>query len=107
MFDAWAETLIATRSDVTSDAIAALRAGLFGGDFVFSVSRDFIRHCAVPMLVLPGDDTFHPATIARAIARLAPQATLIERWRPSEIGREASVALVRQFLRLHAQVTGT
>jgi hypothetical protein len=53
------------------------------GDFVFGVSRDFIRHCAVPMLVLPGDDAFHPATTARAIARLAPHATLIERWRPS------------------------
>jgi len=104
MFDAWAKTLLETRSDVVPEAIAALRAALFGGDFVFSVGRDFVRTCPVPMLVLPGNDPFHPTVIAHEVARLAPHATLIDRWRPSEIGREASVALIREFLRRHTRV---
>ena len=101
MFDAWAKTLLETRSDVASDAIAALRAELFGGDFIFSVGRDVVQKCTVPMLVLPGNDAFHPTAIAQELARRAPHATLIDRWRPSEIGREASVALIREFLRRH------
>lgn len=100
MFDAW-EQLRRTRADVDPAALAALRSSLFSGDFVFSVSRDFVRDCSVPMLVLPGRDEFHPATTAEEIARLAPSAKLVERWRPSEIGREAMVALVREFLRAH------
>jgi hypothetical protein len=29
---------------------------MFGGDFVFRVSREFVRQCKIPMLVMPGDD---------------------------------------------------
>lgn len=99
MFAKWAEELQSGRPEVDPAAVAALGANLFSSDFVFSVSRDFVRGCEVPMLVLPGGDGMHPAAIAQEIAQLAPRATLVERWRPADIGREAMVALVRGFLR--------
>lgn len=101
MFDEWAKQLQSTRADVDPITLAALRASLFSTEFVFSVSRDFVRSCPVPMLVLPGNDEFHPVTTAQEIARLAPRAELVESWRPSEIGRESMVTLVREFIRAH------
>lgn len=99
MFDKWSEELRSDRPEVDPGTVAALGKNLFSGDFVFSVSRDFVRGCAVPMLVLPGGDGMHPPAIAEEIARLAPHATLVDGWRPADIGREAMVALVRGFLR--------
>lgn len=101
MFDQWADALRVGRPETDPADIAGLKANLFDGDFVFSVSRDFIRGCAVPMLVLSGSDAFHPPAVAEELAGLAPRARLVERWRPADIGREAMVGLVRDFLRTH------
>jgi len=97
-FDEWAAALRSTRSDVTAEALASMRHNMFSGEFVFSVDRDFVRSCDVPMLVLPGNDAFHPTSTAEEIARLAPRATLVRAWHPSEIGDAAAVALIRDFL---------
>ena len=37
---------------------------MFGNDFIFSVSRDFVRECTIPMLLMPGDDVVHPAEVS-------------------------------------------
>ena len=36
---------------------------MFGNDFVFSVSRDFVRRWPLPLYLQPGDDLPHPAAI--------------------------------------------
>ena len=41
-------------------------------NFVYSVSRSFVRGCAKPMLVLPGNDKAHPRSIACEVADSAP-----------------------------------
>lgn len=97
-FDTWAAELRSTRPDVTAEAVASMRHNMFSDEFVFSVDRDFVRTCNVPMLVLPGDDAFHPTSTAEEIARLAPSATLVRAWHPSEIGDAAAIALIRHFL---------
>lgn len=100
MFDEWADALRATRPDLDPVALAAMRDRMFGGEFVFSVSREFVRGLAVPLLVLAGGDHFHPPAIAEEIAGLAPNARIETRWRPSEVGT-AMVTRVREFLRQH------
>ena len=45
---------------------------MFGGDFIFSVTREFVRNCTLPMLLMPGDDLVHPAVVSDELAR-APQ----------------------------------
>ena len=97
MFDDWAKNLKQSRPNLTEEALTAFRHNMFGGDFVFSVSRDFVRSCATPLLVCAGADQFHPTAIAREIVELAPQAELLLKWREPEIV-ENTIERVRAFL---------
>ena len=104
MFDGWADQLAGRRPDVAAVAGAGgldtFRQALFGGDFVFSVGRDFVSSCPVPLLVLSGNDTFHPQPVAEEIARLAPDAELVLDW-TGPTHHDATVARVRAFLDTH------
>jgi pimeloyl-ACP methyl ester carboxylesterase len=100
MFDQWGEELRAGRPDITGEALAAFRRRMFGGDFVFSVGRDFVRECPVPLLVLAGNDEFHPRAVAREIAELAPRADLVLEWAGPDRW-DATWATVRSFLLGH------
>ena len=100
MFDGWASDLRKARPELSEEAFKAFRARMYDGDFVFSVSRDFVRACRTPMLVLAGDDLYHPAPIAEEIARLAPKAELITKWKTPD-ATPAAVARVRAFLKAH------
>ena len=99
MFDGWAADLKKRRSDIPDDAaLAQFRDRMYGGDFVFSVSREFVRSCRTPMMILAGDDLYHPTPIAKEIAELAPVNELVMKWKtPDAIG--AAVAKVREFMR--------
>jgi len=101
MFDGWGRELLETRDDVDADALAGLRQNLFGGDFLFNVSRDFVRQCRTPLLLLCGHDLYHPESVSREIAGLAPAVEFIEHWK-EEPERSAAMARVRQFLELRA-----
>ncbi|MGH7814244.1 MAG: alpha/beta fold hydrolase [Candidatus Binataceae bacterium] len=100
MFDGWAEDLRGKRPNLPSAAFASFRERMYGGDFVFNVSRDFVRSCHTPMLILCGSDDYHPTEISKEIAALAPNAELAENWKtPGAI--PATVKRVREFLLAH------
>jgi pimeloyl-ACP methyl ester carboxylesterase len=105
MFDSWAKDLQASRSDVDDDALAAFRQSMFGDDFVFSVGRDFVSACPVPLLVLAGNDEFHPRAVAEEIVSLAPEAELVLEW-TSPTYHEDAVKRVSAFLRAHTPADG-
>ncbi|HVB81044.1 MAG TPA: alpha/beta hydrolase [Candidatus Binataceae bacterium] len=100
MFDGWASELGKARPELNEATLGAFRARMYDGDFVFSVSRDFLRACRTPMLVLAGNDLYHPAPIAEEIARLAPDCELIVKWQTPD-ATPAAVARVRSFLKAH------
>ncbi|HEY1536784.1 MAG TPA: alpha/beta hydrolase [Polyangiaceae bacterium] len=52
LFDSWATELMLARADVSAQALPAFRERLYGGDFVFSVTRDAVERCTTPLLVL-------------------------------------------------------
>ena len=97
MFESWANELKSKRPDVDPAAWTAFRDRMYGGDFVFNVDRAFVRQCKTPMLVLLGNDRYHPSVTSREIAELAPNAELIERWKEPDVV-ERTVARVREFL---------
>jgi pimeloyl-ACP methyl ester carboxylesterase len=97
MFDDWAAQLKASRPDITDQSIGDFRDRMFGGDFVFSVDRDFVRRCAVPLLVLAGNDQFHPRAVAEEIADLAPSAELVVEWAGPD-HKEETRRRIREFL---------
>src|SRR5207244_5927920 len=95
-----ATELAAQRSDLDDDRMASFRERMFGSEFVFNVSRDFVGGCDTPLLVLAGNDNFHPMAIAEEITELAPKAELVREWRdPAVVAR--TVERVRAFLRSH------
>lgn len=100
MFDNWAKGL-AGRDDVDEAGLAAFREAMYGGDFVFNVDRAFVRACQTPMLVLMGNDPYHPQSTSREIAELAPHARLVERWKEPEIV-DQTVETVASFLAQHS-----
>jgi pimeloyl-ACP methyl ester carboxylesterase len=101
LFDSWAAELAQQPGrQLDASALAELRERLYGGDFVFSVSRDFVRSCSTPLLVLMGNDVYHPSETSREIVELAPHAELIESWKDAASIPE-TVSRVRAFLRQH------
>ena len=103
MFDDWAEELRNQRPRASNAALHAFRERMFGGDFVFSVTRNFVRSCPTPLLVLAGDDNFHPTATAHEITDLAPKAELILTWKTPDVVGE-TVRRVRSFLQSQTTV---
>ena len=101
MWRTWGERLVDERSDIDADALEAFGTRMWDGDFVVSVTRDFVRSCATPMLVLPGVDEHHPTSTGREIAALAPRGEVLEPWKDTPEHVAAGAEAVRQFLRNH------
>ena len=104
-FDRWKESLTG-HPEATEEVLKAYQQNLYGPLFVYSVSRDFVRACAKPLLVLPGNDQAHPYEIAREIADLAPNAEFIPDWREGA-ARDAAFQRVREFLLSNTPVSAS
>ncbi len=101
MFDGWAQELAATsHRSVSEEDWRSFRSNMYDGDFLFNVDRDFVKQCETPLLVLRGNDLYHPASTSEEIARLARDAELIESWKESP-AREDAMARTRAFLDRH------
>ena len=96
-FRAWRAAL-QDHPEATEQVLDAYATNLYAQNFVYSVSRDFVRRCETPLLVLPGDDQAHPYKIAEEVAQLAPNAEFIADWKEGT-AREAAVGRIREFLR--------
>src|ERR1700761_9438773 len=73
----WGPELCERRPDITRAMVAKFLTNLYGGarpDFVDTVTRDFVRNCRTPILVLPDDVPAHPYAVALESAHLAPNA---------------------------------
>jgi hypothetical protein len=64
------------RPDVTMDMVQDFLTSMYTNraDFVFTVSRDFVRSIQTPLLVAPDDVPAHPYKVAMEVASLAPNA---------------------------------
>jgi pimeloyl-ACP methyl ester carboxylesterase len=101
MFDSWAEEQKPLHPEADASDWAAFRENMYGGDdFLFTASEDDVATCPTPLLVLMGDDLYHPQPVSRTLAGKAPNATLIERWKEPE-HRDAAQDAVARFLAEH------
>jgi pimeloyl-ACP methyl ester carboxylesterase len=101
MWRSWGDRLVEQRDDVDAALVERFGTRMWEGEFVVSVSRDFVRSCPTPMLVLPGIDEYHPTETGREIAALAPHAESFEPWKgtPEDVAR--GIDAVRRFLVQH------
>lgn len=101
MFDDWAEPLKATKQAAEADW-QAFRENMYGGDKVlFNVDEDFVSNCETPILLLKGNDLYHPASTSEMIAARAPNVTYIEEWKEGA-ARDQAMQQFAEFLRRHA-----
>ncbi|HXQ53293.1 MAG TPA: alpha/beta hydrolase [Stellaceae bacterium] len=99
-FAEWTKEQMAARSDLDPAAVAAFGKRMWGGEFVFAVSRDFVKRCTTPCLVLPGNDKPHPAVTGLELAEILPKAEMLRDWKgPDHF--EAQRRTVLAFLDKH------
>jgi pimeloyl-ACP methyl ester carboxylesterase len=104
----WGPVLCARRSDITMAMVDAFLSRMYraNADFVLTVTRDFVRACRTPILVLPDDIPAHPHAVAMESALLAPNAQVsLYPWKEPKDRIPLAVRHVRTFLRAHQPVT--
>jgi pimeloyl-ACP methyl ester carboxylesterase len=100
----WGPEICARRPDVTMEMVEPFLAKMYRSnpDFVFTVTRDFVRACQTPILVLPDDVPAHPYAVAMEVVRLAPKSEVsLYPWKEPKEMISVAVRQVRSFLRAH------
>jgi pimeloyl-ACP methyl ester carboxylesterase len=105
----WGPELIKGRPEITMEMVDRFVTRMFrtNADFVFSVTRDFVRKCQTPVLVMPDDVPAHPYAVAMESAMLAPKAEVsMFPWKEPPERIPLAVRQVRSFLRAHRPAAG-
>jgi pimeloyl-ACP methyl ester carboxylesterase len=100
----WPPAISAKRPEITIAVADKFATNMFEGnpDFVFSVTRDFVRSCQTPVLVMPDDAPSHPYAVAMECAMLAPKAEVsIYPWKEPKERIPLAVRQIRSFLKAH------
>lgn len=102
MFDEWRTAIAPDHPEASATDWEGCWTNLFGGDdTLWSVSDAALAGIETPIIVLRGDDQFHPRVASERLAESAPRATLIERWK-DPVDQPAARAAVDAFLAEHA-----
>jgi pimeloyl-ACP methyl ester carboxylesterase len=104
----WGPPLCARRPDVTMETVHAFLTKMYRSnpDFVFTVTRDFVRDCQTPILVMPDDVPTHPYAVAMETARLAPNSQVsLYPWKDPKDLVPIAVRHARTFLRANTPRT--
>jgi hypothetical protein len=105
----WGPELCERRPDITMAMVDAFLNKMYraNADFVFTVTRDFVRDCQTPILVLPDDVPAHPYAVAMESALLAPNAQVsLYPWKDTKDKIPLAVRHIRTFLRAYRPVAG-
>jgi pimeloyl-ACP methyl ester carboxylesterase len=100
----WGPELVKRRADVTSETVERFLTRMYktNADFVFTVTRDFVRQCQTPVLVLPDDIPAHPLAVAMEVVMLAPKSEVSNYpWKEPPERIPIAVRQIRSFLKAH------
>jgi pimeloyl-ACP methyl ester carboxylesterase len=100
----WGPELVKRRPDITMETVDKFLTKMYrtNPDFVFTVTRDFVRNCQTPVLILPDDIPAHPYAVAMEAAMLAPKAEVsMFPWKEPKERIPLAVRQIHSFLRAH------
>ncbi|HEX6894137.1 MAG TPA: alpha/beta hydrolase [Bryobacteraceae bacterium] len=100
----WGPDLVKRRPEITMETVEKFLTKMYrtNPDFVFTVTRDFVRNCQTPVLILPDDIPPHPYAIAMEAAMLAPKAEVsIFPWKQPKERIPLAIRQIHSFLRAH------
>ena len=102
MFDGWATELRPTRPEVPPEAWDQFKMNMYGSDNVlFNVDEAFLKTVTTPLLVLEGNDLYHPSESSLVVDDLAQNTTLIRDWM-SGAAMERAAQEFAEFLANHS-----
>ena len=100
----WGPELVKRRPEISMEEVDRFLTRMYrtNPDFVFTVTRDFVRNCQTPVLILPDDIPAHPYAVAMEAAMLAPKAEVsLFPWKEPKERIPLAVRQIRSFLRAH------
>ena len=100
----WGAEIVKRRPEITREMVDRFLTRMYrtNADFVFTVTRDFVRQCQTPVLILPDDIPQHPYAVAMESAMLAPKAEVsMFPWKEPKERIPLAVRQIRSFLRAH------
>ena len=100
----WGPQLVKRRPEITMEMVDKFLTKMYRSnpDFVITVTRDFVRQCQTPVLILPDDIPAHPYAVAMEAATLAPKAEVsMFPWKEPKERIPLAVRQIRSFLRAH------
>ncbi|MEA2889003.1 MAG: hypothetical protein QOD11_3363 [Bradyrhizobium sp.] len=103
----WGPELVKRRPDITMETVDKFLTKMYrtDPDFVFTVTRDFVRNCQTPVLILPDDIPAHPYAVAMEAAMLAPKAEVsMFPWKEPKERIPLALRQIHSFLRAHRPV---
>jgi pimeloyl-ACP methyl ester carboxylesterase len=103
----WGPELVQRRPEITMEMVDKFLTRMYrtNADFVYTVSRDFVRNCQTPVLILPDDIPAHPYAVAMEAAMLAPRAEVsMFPWKEPKERIPLAVRQIRSFLRSHRPI---
>src|ERR1700686_262830 len=97
----WGPELVKRRPEITMEQVDKFLTKMYrtNPDFVFTVTRDFVRNCQRPVLILPDDIPAHPYAVAMEAAMLAPKAEVsMFPWKEPKERIPLAIRQIRSFL---------
>jgi pimeloyl-ACP methyl ester carboxylesterase len=104
----WGPQLVTRRPDITMEMVQRFLTKMYGNnpDFVFTVTREFVRQCQTPVLILPDDIPAHPYAVAMEAAMLAPKAEVsMFPWKDPKERIPLAIRQIHSFLKAHRAAT--
>ena len=100
----WGKEFLKRHPEVTPEKVDQFLNRMYRSDpdFVLSVTRNFVRTCQTPVLIVPDDSLAHPYAVAMETAMLAPKAEVsMYPWKEPKERIPLAVRQIRSFLRAH------
>ena len=103
----WGPELVKRRPEITMVQVDQFLTRMYrtDPDFVFTVSRDFVRNSKTPVLILPDDIPAHPYAVAMEAAMLALKGEVsMFPWKEPKERIPLAIRQIHSFLRAHRPV---
>jgi pimeloyl-ACP methyl ester carboxylesterase len=99
--EGWGPAFVKKRPEYKMEQVSAFLKTMYlsNPDFVFTVTRDFVKSCRTPILVLPDDIPPHPYKVAMEVAMLASNSQVsLYPWKDTPDKIPLAVRHIRMFL---------
>jgi pimeloyl-ACP methyl ester carboxylesterase len=99
----WGPEIVKLRPDIKMEQVEKFLAKMYKNvDFTYTVTREFVKQCQNPILILPDDMPPHPYKVAMECAMLAPNAEVsMYPWQEPKERIPLAVRQIHSFLKAH------